>query len=384
MTHYNLVHKFIPMLQALIIRDGKAAMDKEWKKLETISAWQLDKVKIKKRLFWRHRMRKRKSTVFTLMGHLSSQKCWVKKPQFQKCKGRVVLRGDSVKDDSGAYAVCTASLVCVSNDRSKSNGHYIKASRMFRTSSWCSIRLYSGKDGGCSKIAQNSQVGISRFMDTSSTTHLAPNHGQTLKIQWFFLNEIYTDIHLVASCVERQICESSTGTRIGKSAELGMHILFLENKDYVCQYSWMTSTWLERSRIWLPCGRKWWKIDLDEPTSFLDHVYLGCTQRERKDIRITYFCWSNWKLQGGKGSKTVAWSYDMEGHARKCVERYCELANKKDRAAARSLQLLAWMNHHFKKEELESVGELSKLCAHSVFKKLVFGTNWLTWTFFGQ
>ena len=23
-----------------------------------------------------------------------------------------------------------------------------------------------------------------------------------------------------------------------------------------------------------------------------------------------------------------SWSYDMEGHAKECVERYCELANK--------------------------------------------------------
>ena len=28
-------------------------------------------------------------------------------------------------------------------------------------------------------------------------------------------------------------------------------------------------------------------------------------------------------------AQTVAWSYDMEGHAQKCVEPYCELANKK-------------------------------------------------------
>ena len=27
-------------------------------------------------------------------------------------------------------------------------------------------------------------------------------------------------------------------------------------------------------------------------------------------------------------AKTVAWPYDMEGHAQKCVERYCELTNK--------------------------------------------------------
>ena len=34
--HHNLVHKFIPMPQAMKIPDAKAAVDKEWKKLETI------------------------------------------------------------------------------------------------------------------------------------------------------------------------------------------------------------------------------------------------------------------------------------------------------------------------------------------------------------
>ena len=41
MTHYNLVHKFIPMPQAMKIPDAKAAVDNEWKKLEKISAWNL-------------------------------------------------------------------------------------------------------------------------------------------------------------------------------------------------------------------------------------------------------------------------------------------------------------------------------------------------------
>ena len=42
-------------------------------------------------------------------------------------------------------------------------------------------------------------------------------------------------------------------------------------------------------------------VDLDEPTSFLDHIFLGCTQRECKpnevsietisrNVRITNFC----------------------------------------------------------------------------------------------
>ena len=37
--HYNLVHKFIPMPQVMKIPDAKAAVDKEWKKRETIPAW---------------------------------------------------------------------------------------------------------------------------------------------------------------------------------------------------------------------------------------------------------------------------------------------------------------------------------------------------------
>ena len=36
MTHYNLVHRFIPMPQAMKIPDARAAVDKEWKKLESI------------------------------------------------------------------------------------------------------------------------------------------------------------------------------------------------------------------------------------------------------------------------------------------------------------------------------------------------------------
>ena len=46
--HYNLVHKFIPMPQAMKVPDAKAAVDKEWKKIETIPAWDVRKVKSKK------------------------------------------------------------------------------------------------------------------------------------------------------------------------------------------------------------------------------------------------------------------------------------------------------------------------------------------------
>ena len=44
---YNLVHKFIPLPQALKILAAKAAVDKEREKLEKISAWNLTKSKVR-------------------------------------------------------------------------------------------------------------------------------------------------------------------------------------------------------------------------------------------------------------------------------------------------------------------------------------------------
>ena len=47
LQHYNLVHEFIPMSQAMKIPAAKAAVDKECEKIEKISAWNLTKVRSK-------------------------------------------------------------------------------------------------------------------------------------------------------------------------------------------------------------------------------------------------------------------------------------------------------------------------------------------------
>ena len=48
LQHKNLVLKFIPMPQAVKIPAAKAAVDKEWEKLEKILAWDVTKVRRKK------------------------------------------------------------------------------------------------------------------------------------------------------------------------------------------------------------------------------------------------------------------------------------------------------------------------------------------------
>ena len=106
LQHYNLVHKFIPMPQAMKIPAAKAAVDKEWEKLEKISAWNLTQVKSKKQVIDEARTTGTKVHFASLMDicHLKNAELEAK---HQKYKGRIVLRGDIVKDDSGSYAVFT-------------------------------------------------------------------------------------------------------------------------------------------------------------------------------------------------------------------------------------------------------------------------------------
>ena len=106
LQHYNVVHKFIPMPQAMKIPAAKAAVDKEWEKLEKISAWNLTKVKSKKQVIDEARTSGATVHFASLMDicHLKHAELEAK---HQKYKGRVVLRGDIVKDNAGSYAVFT-------------------------------------------------------------------------------------------------------------------------------------------------------------------------------------------------------------------------------------------------------------------------------------
>ena len=60
-----------------------------------------------------------------------------------------------------------------------------------------------------------------------------------------------------------------------------------------------------------------------------------------------------------------SWSYDMEGHAKKCVQRYCELANWTIQQLYK-VSTPCLDDHHFKEEELKSVGDSQK-CALKLF-----------------
>ena len=86
-------------------------------------------------------------------------------------------------------------------------------------------------------------------------------------------------------------------------------------------------------------------------------------------VRIANFCGGIEKLPFPQNPHISSWSYDMAGHAKKCVERYCELANKTTQQLYK-VSTPCIDDHHFKEEETKSVGELSKVCSQIVLKCL--------------
>ena len=79
----------------------------------------------------------------------------------------------------------------------------------------------------------------------------------------------------------------------------------------------MTSNWLERNKnidpMWKTLNKE---VDLGEPTSFHDHVYLGCTQKQcerSKDIVDNYRIMFESRISAGATESHVSPQYHDHG-----------------------------------------------------------------------
>ena len=104
-------------------------------------------------------------------------------------------------------------------------------------------------------------------------------------------------------------------------------------------------------------------VDLGEPTSFRDHVYLGCIQREcktNKDIVDNYRAMFESRMSAGGTELFI-------------IQRTLKIANWRTKLLNNDTQSqlheLTTINSKKKKWDLlESVGELSKVCSQIVLK----------------
>ena len=189
-------------------------------------------------------------------------------PQFQKYKGRVVLRGDIVKDASGSYAVS------ITNDGCISNGYCIKITRMRRTSSRRKIVLHPGQNGRCTIIVPNSEVRMSRYLDTSTKTQVA-------KIMVLEDPVVPLERNLYGHPSGRTFWERQFEKDLWKHGgeKVPNWDSFFVNRER----GRFLSVCVDATRcgnidpMWIVLNKE---VDLAESTSFLDHVHLGCTPRE--------------------------------------------------------------------------------------------------------
>ena len=97
------------MPQSMKIPDARAAVDKEWKKLETIPAWDLGKVQSNKEVFLEAQRDKHKVHFATPKDicHQKKMRSWNQNYRSIKAESWCSEGTFIVKDDSGAYAVFT-------------------------------------------------------------------------------------------------------------------------------------------------------------------------------------------------------------------------------------------------------------------------------------
>ena len=142
---------------------------------------------------------------------------------------------------------------------------------------------------------------------------------------------------------------------------------------------WMTSNWLERNKTLFRCGKYSTKKSIweNQHLSWIMFSWVALNDNARSAkilLTITEPCSKREfqrreqkNLPFHQNIRISSWSYDMEGHAQKCVERYCEPANKTIQQLC-NVSTPCIDDHHFKEEETKSVGELSNTCSQIVLK----------------
>ena len=282
MTHYNLVHKFIPMPRAMKIPDAKAAVDKDWKELEPNPSMEFGKSQEKKKISLESQRDKITSTLlhwwtqFTSKMRSWNQKYWSTKAEscpVRHCKRRL-------------WSQCCfywIGLVCVSQSLpqkvldvvARLPGCDGQAGYAVSADTWCKI-------GGCSHVVK---IPKSECLDVWARLprHTRPKSWAKTKIPWYFLNEICTDTRKGAD---------HNGSRV-------------EEIDQTCR-SW---------RIYIIS----WPWKLVMYPAWMQTEWNNCWTIH-EDVWVTWFCWSNRKITRMAESRTklercpTTWK-DMLKHA---------------------------------------------------------------------
>ena len=145
-------------------------------------------------------------------------------------------------------------IFSITNDGSKSHGFYIKTTRLRGTRSRRSICLYRSENGRCSKIVKNSQIGVSRHLDSSTTTQMAKimvQYGRPSCSSW--AESVRSSFG--RTIMRKAIWENPIKARLGEGFQLGMLIRTpWKRVILICVCGWRKIGWKETKTL-IRCGR---------------------------------------------------------------------------------------------------------------------------------
>ena len=268
-------------------------------KLEKIPAWQETKVRNKKEVIDEARSKGRKVQFATLMDLCHLENSELEAP-YQKYKGRVVLRFDIVKDDSGSCTVFA---------EQRSLASQMTAAKVMDIIS----RL-----PGCSGQAADA---------VSAKTEVKMEDASTLSKK-FQRQNVQTFGHVYRSTNGPKSWSSMEDPVVPLERNLYGHLW----QDYcgkgnfenvLLEHDWEKVLKLgKRTDLISVCGRYQTgrKTENIKPTWKI----IVANYRDMIEARISAGAMEKLPIRAsGKpdAATTSSWSYDMEGHAKKCVER---------------------------------------------------------------
>ena len=157
---------------------------------------------------------------------------------------------------------------------------------------------------------------------------MAKNHGPVWKNQLFLLSGIFMVILWQDFCGKGNLRKSYQKHGWKKIPNWECLFVHREKRSFFSVYVDDIKLAAKNQNLdpmWKVLNKE---VDLGEPTSFLDHVYLGCTQRKceiSKDTVDNYRTMFESRISAGglekhpfpQNLRISSWSYDMAGHAKK-------------------------------------------------------------------
>ena len=402
--------------------DARKAVDKEWDKLADKKAWILESVREYEDVS-KEATSKGKTVHFGDLMRLCHVKHSELAEKYHSFKGRVVFRGDNVRDESGHLAVFS--------EQGTSASHLAAAKFL---DAIARMPENDGQDSDATgAYTQAEHAGAETWVHLPRDKWPKSWHNKYKRPVVRLRLNLYG--HPLAGLFWEQHCSKAI-LKCGFEAVTGWECLYKHNKEqlflsvYVDDFK-MAGNKKNLSNMWKRLGAL---LDIDTPTAFRENVYLGCGQQDIKpptamlaDKQALYKTLhadvvtntgegkpvaeelsepahghtergvktgKQHKSSGGTprsakcGSSKLAsheikaYQYDMRGHAEQCILRYLELA-KVERKTLKHVTTPCMDDHQFAPEDFVTTGKLATIASKSVLKVLYLarvGRPDLLWT----